>query len=80
LYVELSLMCRLDRRRKARTIFLALASAHHVLKCADEFPISVINKRRNFRALILQVLAFSTNSQLVGNIHLIFIVHSMLLS
>jgi hypothetical protein len=65
--VVLSLMSRLKHRGKARTIFLALSSAHHVLKGVDQFPASSINEGQNFRALIVQLLAFCTNSQIVGD-------------
>jgi hypothetical protein len=57
----------LKHRSEAGTIFLAFASAHHVLKGVDKLPTSTINKRQNFRALIPQFLAFGTNSQIVGS-------------
>jgi hypothetical protein len=61
-------MSCLKHRGKARTIFLALSSAHHVVKGVDQLPASSINEGHNLGALIVQLLAFGTNSQIVSKV------------
>src|SRR5271166_6265337 len=68
----------LEHGGKPRTILLTLASAHDVLKGMDQLPTSPLNKGQNFRALIAQLLAFRTNSQIVSDTQLTFNDHNTL--